>query len=218
MKTKEFKFNDQTVNFEVENKNVIVNATEMANVFDKKCIEFTDLKNTQELVKKLIEKEKLKLKNDEKNYFQSGNSHFENEEKLDFEDEFTPKGKFVKVVRGGKNSGTWMDRRIAIAFAMWLDAEFYLWVVTIIDEIMFGEFSELEININKTAKRKAKIKYLRDDIKNNPPSDERVVELLELEDEDKKESRKPFSEIGRKVKDRYKQLIIKFQEEQKADA
>ena len=41
MEAKEFQFNEQTVNFEVENKNVMVNATEMAKIFDKKVENFT---------------------------------------------------------------------------------------------------------------------------------------------------------------------------------
>ncbi len=40
METKKFEFNKETINFEIESKNVMVNATEMANVFGKKCIEF----------------------------------------------------------------------------------------------------------------------------------------------------------------------------------
>ena len=106
-----------------------------------------------------------------------------------------------------------MDRRIAIYFAMWLDSDFAVWVCNTIDEILFGEYSELETKIKETAQRKARIKLLRDDIENNPPQDERIRELISLEAEDKKESRKPFSEIGRKVKKEFQQLIIQFQDE-----
>jgi len=80
MDTKEFKFNKQTVNFEVENKNVLVNATEMAKIFGKECIKFTELINTQELVKKLVEQEKLKSENKEKDNFQTPNLEFVNSE------------------------------------------------------------------------------------------------------------------------------------------
>ena len=33
------------------------------------------------------------------------------------ENEFSPEGKLVKVVNGGRNNGTWMERSVALKFA-----------------------------------------------------------------------------------------------------
>ena len=187
METKEFKFNEQTVKFEIENKNVMVNATEMGNIFGKKCNEFTELKNTQELVKKLVEKENLKLENKKKDNSQSGNFRFGNSEnpikKFIFEEEFTPKGKFVRVEN---DENTWMDLRIGIAFSIWLDTELYLWLLTVIDEIMFGSYKEDEESLLKIAGIQDSIAGKEQELKNMPI----IKEIENLQKEEQKEKRK----------------------------
>ena len=188
MKTKEFQFGESVVNFEIDNKNVMVNATEMAKIFGKQVIAFMRNEDTQNFIQACLKSE---------------NSHFLNIEKE--EDLYVSRQK----------SGTWMHRILALKFAAWLNPDFEVWVYSTIDEILFGEYTELENKIKETAGRKARIKLLRDDIERNPPEDERIKELMRLENEDKKESRKPFSEIGRKVKNEYQQLIIEFQENAK---
>jgi len=212
MQTKEFNFNNQTINFELKNKNIMVNATEMANAFGKKCIKFLELENTLELVKKLVERENLALESQkidnsqspnsdfgksENSESQGGNSDFgnqsqkvispfENEKKYTLGDEFTSKGKLVKVVRGGSSPGTWMDRRIAIAFAMWLDAEFYLWVCETIDEILFGSFREEEAILKSIAGIQQKIFEKEEALKSNPA----LKELDDLRKAEKMERRR----------------------------
>ena len=186
MKTKEFQFNDSVVNFEIDNKNVMVNATEMAKIYNAEVAHFMENKGTREFINACLK---------------TRNSEFLNIEKE--EDLYVSRQK----------SGTWMHRILALKFAAWLNPDFEVWVYFTIDEILFGEYSELESKIKENAGRKARIKLLRDDIEINPPEDERVNELMRLEAEDRKESRKPFSEIGRKVKNEVQQLIIKFNEE-----
>ena len=72
--------------------------------------------------------------------------------------------------------------------------------VAIFKEHFSGKYSQIDAGLKKVAKRKARIKFLRDDIQKNPPSDERINELLRLENEDRIESRKPFSDIGKQIK------------------
>ena len=188
METKSFQFGESVVNFEIDNKNVMVNATEMAKVFGKQVVAFMRNEDTQNFIQACLKSEK---------------SHFLNIEKE--EDLYVSRQK----------SGTWMHRILALKFAAWLNPDFEVWVYSVIDEILFGQYSELDAKIKETAERKARIKFLREDIESNPPADERIQELLQLESEDKKESRKPFSQIGKKVKDEYQQQIIKIQEELK---
>ena len=58
-----------------------------------------------------------------------------------------------------------MHRILALKFAAWLNPELELWVYETIDEILFGEYAELEAKIKENADRKARIKFLRDDFK-----------------------------------------------------
>lgn len=128
MEKKEFEYNGTVVLFEIDDKNVMVNVSQMASSFGKRPIDF--LKN--ETTKNLIDA-----------FCQSENSHPENE--------FSPSGKFVKVVNGGRNNGTWMDRRVAIAFAMWLNPFFAVWVCNTIDYLLFGSYIEDEQNLKEIA-------------------------------------------------------------------
>ncbi|MCM0717328.1 KilA-N domain-containing protein [Parabacteroides sp. W1-Q-101] len=128
MEKKEFEYNGTVVQFEINDKNVMVNASQMANVFGKEPAHFIRNENTKNLIEA---------------FCQTANSQFENE--------FSPSGKFVKVVKGGRESGTWMDRRVAIAFAMWLNPFFAVWVCNTIDYLLFGSYIEDEQNLKEIA-------------------------------------------------------------------
>lgn len=75
----------------------------------------------------------------------------------------------------------------------------------------FGQYQNIDRQIKETAARKARIKTIKEDLEKNPPQDERIKELMELESLQNKESRLPFSQIGKRLKNEY-QLIINFQE------
>lgn len=128
MEKKQFEYNGTVVQFEIDDKNVMVNVTQMAARFNKRPVDFIKNDNTKELINA---------------FCQSENSHFENE--------FSSSGKFVKVVKGGRESGTWMDRRVAIAFAMWLNPFFAVWVCNTIDYLLFGSYIEDEQNLKEIA-------------------------------------------------------------------
>lgn len=76
---------------------------------------------------------------------------------------------------------------------------------------MFGEFIELKNKLKETAKRKLRIEKLRKELAADINADERIRELLDLEESEKKETKKRFSEINKQIKD-YKQMIIEFSE------
>ena len=179
MESKEFKFKEQTVNFEIENKNVMVNATEMAKIFGKKINDFLRLEQTEEFIKECCKDENYYKLLGIKNEVQSGNSRFENEvqtENSRFENEVqygnshfeTRKKSFLNVVKGGKNSGTWMHRVLAIKFAAWLNPAFELWVYRVIDELLFGSYREDEEASKEIAKIQDKITEKENELKNLP--------------------------------------------------
>lgn len=189
METKTFSFDEHQIAFEINaEENVMVNATEMAKVFDKDVYDFIRLERTKAYIEA---------------YCQTGISRFG--------DEFSPAGKLIKVVKGGEHNGTWMERSVALKFAAWLNPLFEVWVYKTIDEIMFGEFIELKNKLKETAKRKLRIEKLRKELAADINADERIRELLDLEESEKKETKKRFSEINKQIKG-YKQMIIEFSE------
>ena len=51
MKTKTFEFNGKTIDFEINDKNVMVNATQMAKIFGKEIAHFMGNESTKRFVK-----------------------------------------------------------------------------------------------------------------------------------------------------------------------
>lgn len=193
MSTKVFNFNETPITFDFNSaENVMVNATEMAKVFNKEVSGFLKVDGT-------------------KNYINA----FCQTEDLPFGNEFTPNGKLIKVVKGGEHNGTWMERSVALKFAAWLSPKFEVWVYKTIDNLIFGEFHELKDKIKAAADRKARIEYLRNQIKNDPNIDKRVSELMELESKDKKENPSRYATLNKQLVEMKNQFIIRFEEENK---
>lgn len=163
METKEFEYNGKVVGFEINDKNVMVNATEMASVFGKEPTHFIRNENTKSLIEA---------------FCQTANSQFE--------DEFSPSGKFVKIMKGGRGSGTWLDRRVAIAFAMWLNPLFSVWVCNTIDNILFGSYLDDERNLKEIARIQTQIAQKEQYLTTHPMQQE-IEELKKAEQKQKKQ-------------------------------
>ena len=107
METKEFKFNESVVNFEIDNKNVMVNATEMAKVYGKNPVDFLKTEQTILFINECCKDENYYELLGIKNKVQDENIHLELRKKS-----------FLNVVHGGRNNGTWMHRILALKFAV----------------------------------------------------------------------------------------------------
>lgn len=189
MENRIFNYNGNNITFNMNSdENVMINATEMAKPFNKAVAKFLGLDNTKEYIKA---------------YCQDANMHLENE--------FSPNGKLIKVVHGGRNNGTWMERSVALKFAAWLNPFFEVWVYKMIDQILFGEFVALKNKLKEAASRKARIETIRKELENDPSTDQRIKELFLLEETEKKEAKQRYVSMGKQIKD-YKQMIIRFQE------
>lgn len=160
MKTESFEFNGKTIDFEINDKNVMVNATQMASAFNKQARDFLKNDSTQELVVAFLQEDNSPL-----------------------EKEYTADGRIVKVVHGGRNNGTWIDRRLAIAFSMWLNAKFAVWVCTTIDDILFGSYREDEKNLREIARLQTAIASKKQELERHPLQ----LELEQLCKEEKKQ-------------------------------
>lgn len=124
MKTRIYVFEEYSITFTLDKENkVMVNATEMANIYGKQVVAFMRNEDTQNFIKECLKSE---------------NSHFLNIEKE--EDLYISRQK----------SGTFMHRVLALKFAAWLNPRFELWVYSTIDKLLFGKLAEREKSLERT--------------------------------------------------------------------
>lgn len=100
-----FQYNGSPITFQ-KGDSVMVNATEMAKPFGKRCNDFLSTKQTNELINSLSIKTGI------------------------------PAMGLVTVNQGGINPGTWMHEDLALIFAQWLSPDFYLWCNDRIKELL----------------------------------------------------------------------------------
>lgn len=177
----------------LQEKECMVNATEMAKIFGKLTTDYLRTQKTREYLKVLeIEfgNSKFATQNNQNLEVQDGNSHLETE-KTEVEADKILEGnslKFseniLKVVHGGRNNGTWMHRFLAIDFAMWLDPYFNLWVAQTIDQILFGYARKRDLSFKRTLEVKDRMKELEDKLE---PTGDDFKEYLTLKTELKHE-------------------------------
>ena len=100
-----FQYNGSPITFQ-KGDSVMVNATEMAKPFGKRCNDFLSTKQTNELISSLSAKTGI------------------------------PATGLVTVNQGGNNQGTWLHEDLALIFAQWLSPDFYLWCNDRIKELL----------------------------------------------------------------------------------
>jgi phage antirepressor YoqD-like protein len=100
-----FQYNGSPITF-YKGDSVMVNATEMAKPFGKRCNDFLSTKQTKELISSLSAKTGISATD------------------------------LVTVNQGGNNQGTWMHEDLALVFAQWLSPDFYLWCNDRIKELL----------------------------------------------------------------------------------
>jgi hypothetical protein len=176
METKEriFEWNekDNSISFNVEkDHNMMVNATEMANIFNKNAKDFLRLDNTESFISECCKDENfIKIMG-----FQEDNSPLEER-----------KNKLVNVIYGGKNNGTWMHEILAIKFAAWLDSGFEVWVFLTVRDIMFETYKEDEERLKTIVGLQDKITEKEKELQNLPI----LKEIEALRKDEQREKRK----------------------------
>jgi hypothetical protein len=155
MKTKatEFIYQDTKIHFALStDKNVMVNATEMAKAFDKRIDFFLKTDHAKNFINELLI------------------TPYGGNKKVLSMDE---------ILLTNKKAGTYMHRILAIKFAAWLDPKFELWVYATIDEILFGEYRIHEQALQATLKAEKEIQKLEVDLAQNPAF-QRIQKLQEF--------------------------------------
>lgn len=157
MKTKEFEYNGTVVGFEINDKNVMVNATQMAKIFGRDLYQFTKSEDTKRFIEVC-----LKPAN-------AGLLEIVNRSDL---------------IMSNQKRGTFMHRVLAIKFAAWLNPDFELWVYNTIDNILFGTFMEDEKNLKEIARIQTQIAQKEQYLATHPIQQE--IEKLKKEEQKEK--------------------------------
>lgn len=111
MKIKETRFQYAGIDITfTQGDDVMVNATEMAKVFNKKVQDWTRLDSTKVFLQVLDNQQNDISRNAD--------------------------NQLINVVRGGLNPGTWMHEDVALEFARWLSPEFGVWCNARIKELI----------------------------------------------------------------------------------
>lgn len=133
----DYTYDKQPITFQLQEQNVMVNATEMSKLFGKQVNHFMDVQSTKDFISACL------------NSRNSGNLKVEKEEDL-----YTSKQK----------SGTWMHRVLALKFAAWLNPDFEVWVYSTIDHILFDRYRRMEESLKKSARRKNRLETLTQEL------------------------------------------------------
>jgi hypothetical protein len=170
MKSLNFTYNNQQIEFLQGDNNIMVNATQMAKVFNKRIDFFLKSDNTKAFIKVL------------KFPPYGGN--------------LKPL-KDVDIIKSKGRLGTFMHRILALKFAAWLDPKFELWVFSTIDKIIFAQFQEIkETTVAKLKLEKERDLMLEELLKKHPDD---FYKFLELEGKLTKANRKRIRAIRESV-------------------
>jgi hypothetical protein len=159
-----YNFENSVVEFELAHGNVMVNATQMAKIFDKQVVAFLRNDQTKAFIEECLKSE---------------NSHFLNVKSEE------------DLVQSKQRSGTFMHRVLALKFAAWLDPKFELWVYATIDRLLFADYHQLRENIKMAAIRKNDIEQLREELRADERFAR--LERMELEDRQSSVQRGKFN-------------------------
>jgi hypothetical protein len=127
VKPLEFSYDDKIIHFLMNDDNVMVNATEMANVFGKRVDVFLKTDHAKIFIERLLSTPNGVDKNKE------------------------------EVIFSNKKGGTYMNRLLALKFAAWHDVDFEIWIYSTIEKIIFGYYKEHWIAHQKQEKAKMKM-------------------------------------------------------------
>lgn len=143
MNIQKFEFNDVEIEFDLrQGKNMMVNATEMANVFGREMKDFNKLDSTKKFIETCLISDNSSL---------------------------IGLTKKEDLIISKQNSGTWMHRILALKFAAWLSPEFEVWVYCTIDQLLYPFAREIQDSISETVILKAKQDDLKNQLAKREP-------------------------------------------------
>lgn len=168
-----FIYLEKEIAFEIGQKDIMVNATEMAKIFEKYPKDFLILDSTKAFISSCLKKENspyLNIKNE------------------------------VDLFTSSQKSGTWMHRILALKFAAWLNSDFELWVYITIDKLLNQYFREQkEALIEKmTAKQQKEAQRLL--IKEKYGDNDEIMKFFNFEEKEIEANKKRLKSIREQMK------------------
>lgn len=126
METKIHNYGDNPITFALEKNNgMMVNATQMAKIFNKDLFQFTKSESTKNFIDACLKPANAGL--------------------LGIRNE-------ADLITSRQKSGTFMHRVLALKFASWLSPDFELWVYTTIESILYGKLVKRDISLEESFK------------------------------------------------------------------
>ena len=182
-KTIKFLFQETAIHFLINpnDENVMVNATEMGIVFQKRPSDFLK----QEKIKEYIEE-------------------YLGEENMNFDVANSLHQKTETDIFYTTNKATYMHRHLAIKFAVWLDVKFDIWVTRTIDAILLGKTKQVQSAISfKQQQKKEREALIKKAVEENN------TDLLDLLKVDKAIAKAEYQEqkAVKELKSQYKMDI-----------
>ncbi len=159
MEIVKFIYQDSEIGFDLDS-NGMINATEMAKIYNKRVDVFLKSDHAQAFIGILEFPPN------------GGNSDAMKRD---------------EIIQTKGQSGTWMCQHLALKFAAWLDPRFEVWVYQTIRKLIMGHYEDLKKATIEKITLKDKKETLRDELLKEDP---RWYEYFKLEDEEKAADRK----------------------------
>lgn len=109
-----FNYEGKDIDFKDQKGSVMMNATQMGKLFEKRPADWLRLQSTEEFLNELKISQNADMRS----------GLFEDEKPM------------VQVVNGGVNRGTWMHEDVAMEFSRWLHPKFAIWTNKHIKELL----------------------------------------------------------------------------------
>jgi hypothetical protein len=128
----EFLYQETSIHFLVnsDTKNVMVNATEMAKLFNKRVDDFTRLLSTKDFIEVILED------------LNSENNHADVRDYMEND-----------IISSSKKRGTFMHEFLALEFAAWLNPKFKLWIYKTIRNILTKDVKPIKTAVDKLSEK-----------------------------------------------------------------
>jgi hypothetical protein len=159
-----FNFDNNEVKFEVVNGEIMVNATQMAKIYNKRIDNFLVLDNTENYIKALLETFETRIENfEEKNNENSSILPIKVgrialfDEKIQEKNPIRANASKSMIIQNRSRSGTWFHQLLALKFAAWLNPRFEVWVYMTISNILNKNNSKIDQAKNSSIEIKREI-------------------------------------------------------------
>lgn len=173
MLTKEYMYKGKVVEF-FFSQDLMVNATEMGVIFNKRPVDFLRVQSTKNWIEWLEKNEIIQNRSEYYSLRPLKNDLLEGEIRHRSAD-LVP----LLITKGGGKEGgaTWMHHLLAIDFAMWLDIDFKGWVILKINQLLYQYGSQKRTLALEKLQLQERLNRIENEKSNNPEIQE-VFKIL----------------------------------------